>query len=90
MSRISGTRPPCRDGGCGKLAASGTYSAPLTWIGMTKEPITVPHPNPAEPQKPPVQDPQPYKDPVEPPPGDPREDRPLRDPVTPNTDKPRL
>ena len=56
---------------------------------MTKEPITVPEPQPAEPQESPVQDPQLYKDPVEPPPGDPQEDRPMRDPVPPDGDQPR-
>jgi hypothetical protein len=57
---------------------------------MSKEPITVPHPNPAEPQNPPAKDPQSYKNPVEPPPGDPQQDRPMHDPVTPDADKPRL
>ena len=56
---------------------------------MTKEPITVPEPQPAEPQESPVQDPQPYKDPVEPPLGDPQEDRPMRDPVPPGGERPR-
>ena len=48
-----------------------------------------PQPNgrqPAEPQDPPIKDPQPYNDPVEPAPGDPKEDRPMRDPVQPGTD----
>jgi len=48
-----------------------------------------PRPQPAEPQQPPVKDPQPYKDPVEPPPRDPQEDRPMRDPVEPDADRPR-
>jgi hypothetical protein len=47
-------------------------------------------PNPAEPQEPPVKDPQPYKDPIKPPPGDPQEDRPLHDPVPPDKDQPRI
>ena len=55
---------------------------------MPKQPITVPHPQPAEPQEPPVKDPQPYKDPAQPPPGDPQEDRPMRDPVPPGDDRP--
>jgi hypothetical protein len=57
---------------------------------MAKQPITQPHPQPAEPGKPPVTDPQPYKDPIEKPPGDPQEDRPLHDPQPPNTDQPRM
>src|SRR4249919_2335544 len=56
---------------------------------MPKEPVTPPRPQPAEPEKPPVTDPQPYKDPVEPPPRDPQEDRPMRDPVEPDADRPR-
>ena len=48
-----------------------------------------PRPQPAEPQEPPVKDPQPYKDPVEPPPRDPQEDWPMRDPVPPDADRPR-
>ena len=56
---------------------------------MPKEPVTPPRPQPAEPQQPPVKDPQPYKDPVEPPPRDPQEDRPMRDPVEPDADRPR-
>jgi len=51
--------------------------------------VTPPRPQPAEPEKPPVTDPQPYKDPVEPPPRDPQEDRPMRDPVEPDADRPR-
>jgi hypothetical protein len=50
----------------------------------------MPAPQPGEPGKPPVQDPQPYKDPVQPPPGDPQEDRPLHDPTPPGTDVPRM
>jgi len=53
-------------------------------------PIRPQNPQPAEPQEPPVQDPQPYKDPVSPPPSDPQEDRPLQDPQPPATDRPRL
>src|SRR3954468_17985050 len=55
---------------------------------MPKEPVTPPRPQPAEPEKPPVTDPQPYKDPIEPPPRDPQEDQPMRDPVEPDSDRP--
>jgi len=57
---------------------------------MSKQPITVPQPQPAEPQEPPVKDPQPYKDPAQPPPGDPQPDRPLHDPQPPDSDQPRM
>src|SRR3982074_1877991 len=56
---------------------------------MPKDPVTPPRPQPAEPEKPPVTDPQPYKDPVAPPPRDPQDDRPMRDPVEPDADRPR-
>ena len=57
---------------------------------MTKQPITPPSPQPAEPPNhSPIKEPQPYKDPVEPPPGDPQEDRPMHDPVPPDGDRPR-
>src|SRR6476619_6526834 len=67
----------------------GTYSLRSTFLCMPKEPVTPPRPQPAEPEKPPVTDPQPDKDPVEPPPRDPQEDRPMRDPVEPDADRPR-
>jgi hypothetical protein len=53
---------------------------------MTQAPNT---PKPAEPSKPPIEDPRPYKDPIRPPPSDPQEDRPIRDPVPPDGDRPR-
>jgi hypothetical protein len=57
---------------------------------MAKEPISPPQPEPAQPDKPPIKDPQPYKDPVEPPAGDPQPDRPLHDPEPSGTDLPRM
>jgi hypothetical protein len=58
---------------------------------MSKEPIKLPTPEPAEPSDPPINDPEPYKDdPVMPPPGAPDEDRPLRDPRLPGTNIPQL
>ena len=69
------------------LAMSGTYCLRRTFTFMSTEPTT---PEPAEPGKPPVEDPQPYRDPVQPPPGDPGEDRPLRDPIPPDGDQPRM
>jgi hypothetical protein len=57
---------------------------------FSRSPVMQNHPNPAEPQEPPVKDPQPYQDPIRPPPGDPQEDRPLRDPVPPGKDQPRI
>ena len=59
-------------------------------MAMAKEPVTPPTPQPAEPAKPPIEDPQPYTDPVTPPPADPQEDRPLRDPIPPGGDQPRM
>jgi hypothetical protein len=53
---------------------------------MSQQPTT---PKPAEPSKPPIEDPQPYKDPIKPPPSDPLEERPMRDPLPPDGDKPR-
>jgi hypothetical protein len=55
---------------------------------MPQKPDT--QPRPAEPNSPPIKDPQPYTDPVRPPPGDPQEDRPLHDPNPPDIDKPRM
>jgi len=56
---------------------------------MPKDPVTVPKPQPAEPQEPPVKDPQPYKDPIDPSPSDPHVDRPMHDPMQPGQDVPR-
>jgi len=58
----------------------------LTLFAMAQEPKK---PQPAEPQEPPVTDPQPYTDPGKPPPADPQEDRPMRDPMPPGSDVPR-
>jgi hypothetical protein len=71
------------------VRAAGTESSRPTFPCMAKEPVMPPRPQPAEPQQPPVTDPQPSKDPVEPPPRDPQEDRPMRDPVEPDADRPR-
>ena len=57
---------------------------------MPKEPLTVPKPQPAEPQERPIKDPQPYNDPIDdPPPGDPQQERPMHDPIQPGQDVPR-
>lgn len=56
---------------------------------MTGYELTSQRPQPAEPDNPPVKDPQPYRDPVLIPPGDPAEARPMQDPVTPGGDEPR-
>jgi hypothetical protein len=58
--------------------------------GFRRCPVMQNRPSPAEPQVPPIKDPQPYKDPIKPPPGDPQEDRPLHDPVPPGKDQPRI
>jgi len=44
---------------------------------------------PANPDRLPNKDPQPYKDPAETPPGDPQRNRPMHDPVQPDGDRPR-
>jgi hypothetical protein len=49
-----------------------------------------PRPEPVEPQRAPIKDPQPFIDPVEPPPADPPDNRPLQDPITPGGDQPRM
>jgi hypothetical protein len=54
---------------------------------MAKGPITSPTPVPAEPSKPPIEDPQPDVQPEKESPSQPQEDRPLRDPMPPDTDK---
>jgi len=69
---------------------SGTLKADARLPDMSKQPVTQPTPQPAEPNPSPIKDPQPYTDPVKPPPGDPQEDRPLHDPTPPDTDKPRM
>ena len=72
----------------GPKKTRGTYRFAAGSVFMPKEPITVPRPQPAEPNN--INDPQPYIDPVESPPGDPQEDRPLHDPTVPGEDKPRM